>query len=248
MNGEIADLCRIVLAVRKAMITNTVPEYSGAKYVSKTVFIPSGSTAQKDLPAWYEEAVSGSLCDVKLLVPTRVEDRSILGFSNTHNGWMTCYYRDGIINRMVPGWRYNREQKSWEAEYREVPWEDAPKRIPVYHDHTAQFINVLLEIRRLADTICEPYFYACFSEALSVLNDKDSAGHNNSSGIEWPHAANFLAAHAADVFGAMGSWNDTPEGKAHAMKLSSEYNRLSDALLEQIRLNLMYAVNEGNPV
>ena len=248
MNGEIADLCRVVLAVRKALFHQTVPVYYGSKYVSDTFFVRTDSSSAKDLCTWYREAVSASLCDVKLLLPTRAANRGILGFSNSHNGWMTCYYTDGTVNRMMPEWRYLREQKCWKVQYREVPWEDAPYKIPVYHDHTEQFINVLHAILKLSDQLREPYFSARFEKALSVLNDKEGTGHNNTSGVEWPHAGNFLAAASADVFGAMGSWNDTPEGKARAMNLGKEYDRLSSDLLEQICLNLMYAVNEGNPI
>ena len=54
----------------------------------------------------------------------------------------------------------------------------------------------------------------------------------------------FDAADCADVFGAMGSWNDTPPCLAGEKGLSREYDRLSDALLRQIRLAILYAVNE----
>ena len=42
----------------------------------------------------------------------------------------------------------------------------------------------------------------------------------------------------------MGSWNDTPHCLAGEKGLSREYDRLSDALLRQIRLAILYAVNE----
>ena len=248
MNGEIADLCRVVLSVRKALITHAEPENTDSEYVSDTSFISFNSSGRKDLRTWYKDAVAASLCDVKLLLPTRVKNRSILGFTNTHDGWMTCYYADGTKTRMIPVWRYSREQNCWKVEYSEMPWEDAPAKIPVYHDHTEQFKRALDAIRKFADKICEPIFSARFAEALSVLSDTEGTSHKNTSRIQWPHAGNYLAADIADVFGAMGSWNDTPEGKANAIYLGNEYNRLSADLLEQVRLNLMYAVNEGIPV
>lgn len=54
----------------------------------------------------------------------------------------------------------------------------------------------------------------------------------------------FQAASIADVFGAMGSWNDTPPCMAHEKGMDEEYEALSSELLTQIRLAVLYAVNE----
>ena len=53
-----------------------------------------------------------------------------------------------------------------------------------------------------------------------------------------------MLANRSDVFGAMGSWNDSPPCYAHEMGLDKEYNSLSDRLLQQIRYHLMYVTNE----
>jgi hypothetical protein len=53
-----------------------------------------------------------------------------------------------------------------------------------------------------------------------------------------------MAASTADVFGAMGSWNDSPPYMADEKGLSSFYNELSDELLKQQRLAIHYAVNQ----
>ena len=54
----------------------------------------------------------------------------------------------------------------------------------------------------------------------------------------------YYAVKTSDVFGAMGSWNDSPPCYAHEMGLDKEYNSLSDRLLQQIRYHLMYVTNE----
>ena len=54
----------------------------------------------------------------------------------------------------------------------------------------------------------------------------------------------FKAANLADVFGAMGSWNDHPWALAQEKDLFDEYNKLSDELLKNVRLALLYAINE----
>jgi len=42
----------------------------------------------------------------------------------------------------------------------------------------------------------------------------------------------------------MGSWNDSPPCYAAEKGLENEYNNLSSELLTQIRLALLYSVNE----
>ena len=53
----------------------------------------------------------------------------------------------------------------------------------------------------------------------------------------------FLAASAADVFGGMGSWNDSPPWYAHDLGREEEYNQLSHELFVQSRNAVVYAVN-----
>jgi len=55
----------------------------------------------------------------------------------------------------------------------------------------------------------------------------------------------FAAAGIADVFGAMGSWDDEPPSMAQEMGLGGEYDRLSDELLAQKNLAILFAIN-GN--
>ncbi|RRD28534.1 hypothetical protein EII27_01710 [Fusobacterium canifelinum] len=42
----------------------------------------------------------------------------------------------------------------------------------------------------------------------------------------------------------MGSWNDSPPCYAYDKGLEDEYKNLSSELLKQIRLALLYSVNE----
>ncbi|MCQ4823035.1 hypothetical protein, partial [Eubacterium callanderi] len=58
------------------------------------------------------------------------------------------------------------------------------------------------------------------------------------------HLRVFEAASRADVFGAMGSLNDSPPWAAHEKGLEQEYETLSAELLKQIRFGLLYAINE----
>lgn len=56
-----------------------------------------------------------------------------------------------------------------------------------------------------------------------------------------PH---FKAATLADVFGAMGSWNDSPPYMAQEKGLRQEYEKVSSELFKNIRLAVLYSINE----
>ena len=53
----------------------------------------------------------------------------------------------------------------------------------------------------------------------------------------------YVAADLADVFGAMGSWNDEPAAIAQQKNKMRDYETLSERLLCAVRLMTMYAVN-----
>ncbi|MCR5815850.1 MAG: hypothetical protein K6F91_03105 [Ruminococcus sp.] len=54
----------------------------------------------------------------------------------------------------------------------------------------------------------------------------------------------FAAASKADVFGGMGSWNDSPPYLAQEKGLKKEYDELSEQLWYEIKVAVMSAVNE----
>ena len=58
-----------------------------------------------------------------------------------------------------------------------------------------------------------------------------------------PSLRAFAAAGIADVFGAMGSWDDEPPSMAQEMGLGGEYDRLSDELLAQKNSAILFAMN-----
>ena len=82
----------------------------------------------------------------------------------------------------------------------------------------------------------------------NVLEKKDE-GPDRGYGLVLPQLPEeqlriFEAVSQADVFGAMGSWNDEPPYMAQQKGLGDEYDRISQELLKNNRLALLYAVNE----
>lgn len=87
-----------------------------------------------------------------------------------------------------------------------------------------------------------------FADAISILNGSDQYPDKR-YGLILPEIPQknlqlFEAASCADVFGAMGSWNDSPPYMAHEKGLDKEYESLSAELLKNIRLAVLYAINE----
>ena len=84
--------------------------------------------------------------------------------------------------------------------------------------------------------------------ALQILNDENK-DFDKTEGLELLQLPSqnlkiFTAANRADVFGAMGSWNDSPPYMAHEKGLDKEYETLSSELLKNIRLAILYSINE----
>ena len=102
----------------------------------------------------------------------------------------------------------------------------------------------------LADKIDFQNFGNTFRKALNILNGESFENIRNTLygqtlfKIPEINARLFYSAKISDVFGGMGSWNDSPPYYAHKKGLESEYDSLTEELLTQIRLALLSSVNE----
>ena len=102
----------------------------------------------------------------------------------------------------------------------------------------------------LADKIDFQNFGNIFRKAIDILNgEKVENIQKTFYGLyfsELPKINKYLfyASDISDVFGGMGSWNDSPPYYAYKKGLEIEYDNLSKELLTQIRLALLYSVNE----
>ena len=129
--------------------------------------------------------------------------------------------------------------------YQEQGWKNPPEGKPSFANRTEEFKQVLLDIEKLANEIDAENFAGIFHRAYEILCD-DSLEYETMVSPDVPdHFRGLYAAvNEADVFGAMGSWNDSPLYCAHQKGLDREYETLSDRLLELLRYQLMYAANE----
>lgn len=252
MNGELAQLSALVMSARKARQSGEDIHLNQDPYVIsiKFKFAPRGRLIKRQdnadsISAWYQLCQKNRLEEIQLITPSEVKDRHLLGFANVGRGAIVCHWQDGMVTYFIGRWEFDNVQKGWNVVYEEWVWEDAPRKIPVVKDETEAFKQVLLDIEKFARDIGFENFANIFHRAYEALN-----GNFTTNGKDLPDyipvefRGIYYAVVEADVFGAMGSWNDSPPYYAHEKGLEKEYDALSDALLKQLRKNLMFITNE----
>ncbi len=249
MNSQMYQLSSIVAASKRALQFDESIQYTLEKYENKITFsFLSQEHKAPSVEAWFEQLESIGLNDIKLLCPIAVKDRNLLGFSNTTESSILCFYKNGNVTYFVADWQYDFEQKFWNIHYSEQKWSNPPSEKPHFENNTDSFRQVLLEIKDFAKKIEFENFANIFDSAREIL-DGSKDYPDEKYGLHLPKLPQenlqiFEAASCADVFGAMGSWNDSPPWAAHTKGLDKEYENLSNKLLQNIRLAILYAINE----
>ena len=248
MNGEVAQIRDIAIYTRHALKTKSKILYKPSKYENKIEFLFTENFKAKDVNEWYEHCIEKGLEDIKLSMPIAVKDPSLLAFSNTSQAGLVCYFKDNVVTYFIPKWESG--DNGWNVIYREYKWDNPPKEKVQFEDNTEDFKNTLSKIATLADKIDFQNFANIFTKAFNILNGDNIENIRNAFYgqyfFELPETNKrlFYASYISDVFGGMGSWNDSPHCYAAEKGLENEYNNLSSELLTQIRLALLYSVNE----
>ena len=182
-----------------------------------------------------------------MMAPLNVENRNLLGFANASRASIVCYF-DGSVTYFVPNWEFNTSIKKWNIHYTEHLWENAPKERMPYINNTERFIDILEQLETFANTIEFEGFATTFKNAHSVLKgenpDLETLNRFKDFPIPRDNIKLLVAASISDVFGAMGSWNDSPPYYAQEKGLKDEYETLSNELLFNNRMAILYAINE----
>lgn len=256
MNGETYQISRLTAEVKNALRENRKLTFEPVKYENRIEFhfLPRKTLLGEreeiayDPVCWFEKCKKQGVVDVKMMMPTKVKERQILGFANTNRASIVTFLKSGEVHYWVAQWEFDSKIKMWNIIYTEAEWKDAPAGRPEFADNTKEFLNVLVKIAKFADTIGAGCFAEVFRDAIAILRCEQELHMNENLAVRPPlpeiHKPIFDAAFKADVFGAMGSWNDSPPYMAREKGLSEEYDTLSGELLTQIRLATLYAVNE----
>ncbi|WP_061588070.1 hypothetical protein [Streptococcus oralis] len=248
MNGQMYQIACIVAAARKALKTDQAILYHPDQYINKICFqiLPSknGEATELSVSDWFENLKEKGLKDLKLFCPISVNDRGILGFSNTTQSSILCFYKDGKASYFLPNWESASAGKGWDVTYTEYEWERSSQEIPHYENNIEEFKDILTRIEDLAIKIECDNFAKVFQSARNFLLDPESGKGLAEPQIPLQHLSIFRAASSADVFGGMGSWNDEPRWLAQDKGLGQVYDELSDQLLRNIRSAILFAINE----
>jgi hypothetical protein len=257
MNGEMYQICCITAAAKNALKAHSTVAYILAKYENAIKFqcLPAQKLSSKkqyqadSVSLWYEYCLKKGLQDIKVLFPSSVTDRNLLGFANTTQSSIVCFWEDGVTY-FTAQWKYDSKNKAWNTLYTEHEWNNVPATKPCFENNREDYEKVLTEIKELAQKIGAEHFATVFQKALDILQGSAEYTTDASSQLPLPkipeeHLCLFQAAGTADVFGAMGSWNDEPPYLAHQKGLDKAYDRLSDDLLTQNRRAILYAINES---
>lgn len=253
MNGELFQLCKIVIGAKKALRESTEIIFEPTKYEGSISFdlIPQKFLLRKKkytvkgVDEWFKACKDKGVTDIKLLAPTNVKNPDLLGFANSSQSCILCFFGKSVTY-FTPQWSFDSAEKKWNILYTERLWEEPPKEKPSYRDNTVPFKLILGQIGDLARKIDCGYFADIFQKAYDVLE-----GQEELEDLEYPYilfpkenVRLFKAAEISDVFGAMGSWNDSPPYMAKEKSLEKEYGVFSAELLKQMRTAVLYSVNE----
>lgn len=256
MNGQMYQICYITAAAKKALKEESSLRYIPLTYENRIEFqfLPERklfSTKKykaENVEEWFDNCLKKGLQDVKFLAPVAVKERNVLGFSNTTQSSIVCFYEGNRVSFFSAQWDFDSVEKVWNILYTEQEWKDVPSGKPHFESNFDSFKSVLLEIKELALKIECDSFAAVFQKSLDILLGSseytDTAYNIPLPEIPEENLHFFEAASIADVFGAMGSWNDSPAYMAHEKGLDKEYESLSSELLKQVRLTTLYAINE----
>ena len=252
MNCEIKQVCDIVISARKAIFDNTKIEFTQDSYAVSVGFAFSKknlffrSVFVNSVGEWFDICLQRGLKNIKFLIPTNKENKHLLGFSNTSQPVIVCYWKNGKISCFAPVWECGKENEGWKIVYSEKPVKNNPLLDALHFtDKTDELKQILSDIQKFAEKIDQPYFADIFSSAYNSLCHFSSVEDDNiQNQLPYEFRSIYYAVDKADVFGAMGSWNDSPPYSAHEKGLDEEYNELSDRLLIQLRYHLMYVANE----
>lgn len=252
MNGEVTQASRIVAAARKSMKDGSAYEFTPLPYEGSIVFNfcernKSGAPLfrAKDPADWYAHLSKEGVKNIFMIMGMKV-NRQALGFSNNSAVSIFVRYNDNVVTRFVPHWSFNDDARLWSVEYTESVAENAPATDPDFRNEKSLTLATLSDIGELAQQLGQEQFVKTFKKAADILSGEEVPQMKKGAAIPAipeDMMKYYLAADVADVFGAMGSWNDEPVVAAREQHKEKDYATLSDRLLCSVRLMIMYAVN-----
>lgn len=122
MNGQMFQIASIVATSKKALQLSEPIRFSQLEYENKIefVFLPqkkffrTEKYTASNVSLWFEQIKKNGIQDIKLLCPYSVKDRQFLGFSNTTESSILCFYKSGKVTYFTADWQFDSMQKKME--------------------------------------------------------------------------------------------------------------------------------------
>lgn len=252
MNGEIQQASDIVISARKALFDNKEIDFTPGKYVQsikfyfESRFLFHKTVRANSVCEWFDICLRRGLKDIKFFIRTNRDNKHLLGFANISQPTIVCFGKKGNISLFCPAWECDQENEGWKIIYSEQSMSRHSFFENVHFvEKIDEFKEILMDIEKFSVEIEQPYFSEVFHKAyLALCNSENIEDDNIPKQLPNDYKSIYYAVDKADVFGAMGSWNDSPSWYAQKNGLQKEFNELSDRLLVQLRYHLMYVVNE----
>ena len=256
MFREKEQISDIVIATKVALKTKTEIKYLPFEYEKNIEFLFTKnkilffekSYKAKTIEEWYKYCLKLGLEDIQILLPVSSKNLNITNDLNSNKIKLICYFKNNLILYFTSKWK--KTSGGWNIIYTAHKYKNSINGKFKFYDNTEDFKNVLSKIATLADKINFSNFGNIFRKAFNILNGESFENIRNTFygqtlfKIPEINARLFYSAKISNVFGGMGSWNDSPPYYAHEKGLEIEYDSLTEELLTQIRLALLYSVNE----
>ena len=152
------QIASIVAASKKALQLSEPIRFSPLEYENKIefVFLPKKKFLKtkkyiaSNVSLWFEQIKKNGIQDIKLLCPYSVKDRQFLGFSNTTESCILCFFKSGRITYFTADWQFDSVLKKWNILYSEHEWINPPSKKPSFENNINSFRDVLLSIKELS--------------------------------------------------------------------------------------------------
>lgn len=196
-----------------------------------------------DINEWINIVDNIGLDTIQIISFYDEKNMLLLGFANTSRTIIKCFWKDGTVTYFQGKSVSDSIVKKWNTTFTEYLWKNDSLEKPRYENNKESLRKVLKEISDFSKDL-DGHFYKVFDNAISCLDGEQVELWFKELEVPDDNKILFNAAGSADVFAGMGSWNDTPRCLAMEQNKYDEYNSISQDLFKQIRLAIMYAVNE----
>lgn len=233
---------RIIISARKAMTLGTDIGVKLPKYIDSISFSFLDGTILKSVVEWFS-VCNPSLKEIKMSVPETVERHPFEGNDEVFD--IICLWRTKAATRFVRNEQRNNGKLI--IIYEEAVYEEDITKVLNVQDTTAEYMQTLSELMKFSSEIGYSVFDHWFKTAYKLLSGEISMDHTNVPDHLQGMSERLLnmigAIQWSYVFGGMGMWNDDPRGQAEVIGLGNEYNRLTNALIYNMRRTLFYVTN-----